>query len=65
MPADMNDTAEWVHYEAPRTAKRKRAEAVCLLCHGKKIKCDLQVSDIRRFLRPLILSSAVKYFERR
>ena len=33
----------WLHFTG-RQRKRKRAELVCVLCHSKKIKCDLQVS---------------------
>lgn len=33
----------WLHFSG-RQHKRKRAELVCVLCHSKKIKCDLQVS---------------------
>ncbi|KAF7553308.1 hypothetical protein G7Z17_g3695 [Cylindrodendrum hubeiense] len=32
----------WLHFSA-REPKRKRAELVCVFCHSKKIKCDLQV----------------------
>lgn len=32
----------WLHF-APRQPKRKRAETVCVYCHSKKIKCDLEV----------------------
>ncbi|SPO01643.1 uncharacterized protein DNG_04316 [Cephalotrichum gorgonifer] len=31
----------WLHFKG-RQRKRKRAELVCVLCHSKKIKCDLQ-----------------------
>ncbi|RBR26110.1 uncharacterized protein FIESC28_01138 [Fusarium coffeatum] len=31
----------WLHFTTQQP-KRKRAEAVCLFCHSKKIKCDLQ-----------------------
>lgn len=32
----------WLHFTG-RQGKRKRAELVCVLCHTKKTKCDLQV----------------------
>lgn len=32
----------WLHF-TPRQPKRKRADLVCIHCHAKKIKCDLQV----------------------
>lgn len=32
----------WLHF-TPRQPKRKRAEAVCIYCHSKKVKCDLEV----------------------
>lgn len=32
---------DWMHFTAPQTG-RKRAELVCVVCHSKKIKCDLQ-----------------------
>ncbi|KAH6995911.1 fungal-specific transcription factor domain-containing protein [Ilyonectria sp. MPI-CAGE-AT-0026] len=34
-------TGNWLHFSA-REPKRKRAELVCVFCHSKKIKCDLQ-----------------------
>jgi hypothetical protein len=33
---------QWLHF-SPHQQKRKRAELVCISCHSKKIKCDLQV----------------------
>lgn len=32
----------WLHYSESQP-KRKRAELVCIACHSKKIKCDLQL----------------------
>jgi hypothetical protein len=32
----------WLHF-TPRQPKRRRADAVCVYCHSKKIKCDLEV----------------------
>ncbi|PKS08499.1 hypothetical protein jhhlp_004883 [Lomentospora prolificans] len=32
---------DWLHFTG-RQPKRKRAELVCVFCHSKKIKCDLQ-----------------------
>ncbi|KAK7424608.1 hypothetical protein QQZ08_008491 [Neonectria magnoliae] len=34
----------WLHFSA-REPKRKRAELVCIFCHSKKIKCDLQLQS--------------------
>lgn len=34
-------TENWLHY-SENQPKRKRAELVCIACHSKKIKCDLQ-----------------------
>lgn len=36
---------EWLPFDAAQP-KRKRAENVCLHCHSKKIKCDLQVYEL-------------------
>ncbi|KAF7551090.1 hypothetical protein G7046_g7808 [Stylonectria norvegica] len=36
----------WLHFSA-RQPKRKRAELVCVYCHSKKIKCDLQSQNTR------------------
>ncbi|KAK4120117.1 hypothetical protein N657DRAFT_693266 [Parathielavia appendiculata] len=33
---------EWLHYHTHQPPKRKRADLVCLSCHSKKVKCDLQ-----------------------
>ncbi|OHE98646.1 hypothetical protein CORC01_06097 [Colletotrichum orchidophilum] len=33
--------SEWLPFDASRP-KRRRAELVCEVCHGKKVKCDLQ-----------------------
>lgn len=42
-PARMHEViTEWLPFDAAQP-KRKRAENVCLYCHSKKIKCDLQV----------------------
>lgn len=32
----------WLHFSGGQR-KRKRAELVCVACHSKKVKCDLQV----------------------
>lgn len=34
--------SEWLPFDASQP-KRRRAELVCVVCHGKKVKCDLQV----------------------
>ena len=46
----------WLHFTG-RQRKRKRAELVCVLCHSKKIKCDLQVSG-HSHIRGLLLLPA-------
>lgn len=33
----------WLHFNGHQR-RRKRAELVCVACHSKKIKCDLQVT---------------------
>ncbi|KAL0780338.1 hypothetical protein CaCOL14_001673 [Colletotrichum acutatum] len=33
--------SEWLPFDASQP-KRRRAELVCVVCHGKKVKCDLQ-----------------------
>ncbi|KAL4889854.1 fungal-specific transcription factor domain-containing protein [Aspergillus ambiguus] len=35
--------SQWVSFTGPGTGKRKRAGVVCLLCHSKKVRCDLQI----------------------
>jgi transcription elongation factor Elf1 len=40
MPDD-NAAGNFIHF-AEQPPKRKRAEAVCVHCHSKKIKCDVQ-----------------------
>ncbi|KXJ88353.1 fungal-specific transcription factor domain-domain-containing protein [Microdochium bolleyi] len=35
-------TLEWMPFGDTRRPKRKRAELVCVSCHAKKVKCDLQ-----------------------
>ncbi|KFY56670.1 hypothetical protein V497_06087 [Pseudogymnoascus sp. VKM F-4516 (FW-969)] len=37
----MTTELDWMHFTAPQT-RRKRAELVCVACHSKKTKCDLQ-----------------------
>ena len=37
-----SDTHTWVPFAAEQQPKRKRAEAVCIPCHSRKIKCDVQ-----------------------
>ncbi|KAL0940140.1 uncharacterized protein CTRU02_206750 [Colletotrichum truncatum] len=38
MPDTIN---EWLPFDAAQP-KRRRAELVCIICHSKKVKCDLQ-----------------------
>lgn len=38
---DTNAADDWIQF-ANQPPKRKRAEAVCVACHSKKIKCDVQ-----------------------
>ncbi|KAF2463897.1 uncharacterized protein BDR25DRAFT_396952 [Lindgomyces ingoldianus] len=37
----MATDSNWLHFAA-NPPKRKRAELVCIACHSKKIKCDIQ-----------------------
>lgn len=38
---DEGTTSDFIHF-AEQPPKRKRADAVCVHCHSKKIKCDVQ-----------------------
>jgi hypothetical protein len=40
----MSTTTSWIE-QSVHTPKRKRAGLVCVLCHERKIKCDLQAQD--------------------
>ncbi|KAF9888522.1 hypothetical protein FE257_008629 [Aspergillus nanangensis] len=37
--------SQWVPFSTSGTAKRKRAGLACILCHSKKIRCDLQAKS--------------------
>ncbi|RJE25055.1 hypothetical protein PHISCL_02590 [Aspergillus sclerotialis] len=50
---------QWVQFSSP-VRKRKRAELACILCHSRKIRCDLRVRSNQGYNSCTNCSSAEK-----